>query len=125
MANKGETEMTKTKALWWGGLILLFASGLLFGLAVAQAEAAEAYILWIETGQIRPVITGVDPLPTGAWPSIAMCHAEKERGIRSFAGLGGVREGDVLVWNFPALSPPQQHIMRWVCLPDTIDPRRR
>jgi hypothetical protein len=28
-----------TTAMWWSGLILLFASGLLFGLAVAQAEA--------------------------------------------------------------------------------------
>jgi hypothetical protein len=28
-----------TTAMWWGGLLLLFASGLLFGLAVADAEA--------------------------------------------------------------------------------------
>jgi hypothetical protein len=28
-----------TKAMWWSGLILLFASGLLFGLTLAQAEA--------------------------------------------------------------------------------------
>jgi hypothetical protein len=30
-----------TTAMWWSGLILLFASGLLFGLAVAQAETNE------------------------------------------------------------------------------------
>jgi hypothetical protein len=28
-----------TNAMWWSGLLLLFASGLLFGLAVAKAEA--------------------------------------------------------------------------------------
>jgi hypothetical protein len=33
-----------TTAMWWGGLILLFASGLLFGFAVAQAEAVEPVI---------------------------------------------------------------------------------
>jgi hypothetical protein len=38
-----------TKAIWWSGLILLFASGVLFGLAVAEAEAdmlVEPWRLW-------------------------------------------------------------------------------
>jgi hypothetical protein len=37
-----------TKAMWWSGLILLFASGLLFGLAVAQAEAEEPKLMTIQ-----------------------------------------------------------------------------
>jgi hypothetical protein len=37
-----------TTAMWWSGLILLFASGLLFGLAVAQAEAVEPVIRCVE-----------------------------------------------------------------------------
>jgi hypothetical protein len=38
-----------TTAMWWGGLILLFASGVLFGLAVAQAEAVEPVIRCLQT----------------------------------------------------------------------------
>jgi hypothetical protein len=30
-----------TTAMWWSGLILLFASGLLFGFGVARAEAGD------------------------------------------------------------------------------------
>jgi hypothetical protein len=37
-----------TNVMWWSGLILLFASGLLFGLAVAQAEAVEPVIRCVE-----------------------------------------------------------------------------
>jgi hypothetical protein len=37
-----------TTAMWWSGLILLFASGLLFGLAVAQAEAEEPKLMTIQ-----------------------------------------------------------------------------
>jgi hypothetical protein len=37
-----------TTAMWWSGLLLLFASGVLFGLAVAQAEAAEPKLMTIQ-----------------------------------------------------------------------------
>jgi hypothetical protein len=54
-----------TKAMWWSGLILLFASGLLFGLAVAQAEADTT--CFIRPGSAGWETTGRTLLPNGEY----------------------------------------------------------
>jgi hypothetical protein len=47
--------------MFWGGLILLFASGLLFGVTLAQAEAGESGILRLpyRPGTTLPTTTTV------------------------------------------------------------------
>jgi hypothetical protein len=43
-----------TNWMFWMGLMVLFGAGLLFGLAVAHAEAGEEWVLWARMWSASP-----------------------------------------------------------------------
>jgi hypothetical protein len=118
---KGATTMGRmTTAMWWSGLILLFASGLLFGLAVANAEASEAWVLWMHT--TAKGTDWEDYRTYGAWPEHGTCELLQGRIVRRFQTQAQTLTaiGNLVVWQS---SEGTVFTAKFLCLPATIDPR--
>jgi hypothetical protein len=120
-----------TNWIMWLGWLLLFASGLLFGLAVARAEASEAWVMWFEVSAAAP---GWELESTESWhPQFAFqdldeCYREAARMLddtqaRYLAqGYSVTRQGQTVLRR--SRDGFRLRVERR-CLPATIDPRPR
>jgi hypothetical protein len=112
---------------WWMrvGLTVLFAASLLFGLAVARAEAGEAWVMW---GRMDTQLTRIWEV-YGIEATRTACEQLKTESLREV-----FRQQQSTGWITTAVSPDGMTTlapngvsvtMDLYCLPDTIDPRPR
>lgn len=109
-----------THWIMWLGWLVLFASGLLFGLAVARAEAGEAWVLWMHT--TAKGTDWEDYRTYGAWPEHATCESLQGRIVQRFQTQAQTLTaiGNLVVWQH---SNGTVFTAKFLCLPATIDPR--
>jgi hypothetical protein len=120
-----------TDWMFWIALILLFGAGLLFGLAVANAEASEAWVLWSR----RADDERTDWMVERTVPSFEDCDYVQSRLLlwarlnpnKPFLNLvpGAIftRQdvvGPTITMHFTNDSDLS---VKFLCLPTTIDPR--
>jgi len=99
-------------------LLVVVLAGLL--LLPARALAECAWVLW--TGDINQLEDVVE-----AFASREECVSEQERTLNGWATSERVRRvGDVVAWLQKTKDGKERLIqIRYVCLPDTVDPRGR
>jgi hypothetical protein len=114
-----------TEWMFWIGLALLFGAGLLFGLAVAQAEASEAWVAW---GRTHFEFIGGTSRVTWEIMEAKPSAAECEAWISDRPREGTARiEPWTYFFNGSRVYGLHQDgskaTMLYYCLPATIDPR--
>jgi hypothetical protein len=94
---------------------LLVAFSLLISAATAHAECA--WVLWQESSAVGYAVSWTQQ---GAWSAEAECRAQRTRAYVSFGVMSQIPDNNAI----EVPGSPTRAIVRLLCLPDTIDPRR-